>query len=44
VNFTQPGFKSVKLPPGTPVRAKRALKVTLKSGGKSKSLTLKLRR
>ncbi|MEA2459557.1 MAG: hypothetical protein QOC95_2529 [Thermoleophilaceae bacterium] len=44
VNFTQPGFKSVKLPAGPPVRAKRALKVTLKSGGKSKSLTLKLRR
>lgn len=44
VNFAEPGFKSVHLPPGPPTRAKRALKITLKSGGKSKSVILKLRR
>lgn len=44
VSFKEPGFKTVHIPPGPPVRGQRGVKLTLRSGGKSKSVTLKLRR
>jgi hypothetical protein len=42
--FAEPGFATIRIPPGPPVRGARALELTLKAGGKSKSLSLKLRR
>jgi hypothetical protein len=42
--FSEPGFKTVHLPPGPPTRGQRGFKLTLRSGGKSRSLALKLRR